>query len=308
MWFKFHLQQIFVFWCLITLIFAAIIVKFPEKTRHKRTIQYFFDGLLNTFKEKRSFTNGLPISNDHRTSTLLSLAKLSSISTPSKKFESEEEDQDRNSSGNSSTDNLDKPSTFIQLPIPTIDSLSLKTAENEVSQPMMTKRIEMDVKTILSTKNSSQEGTISQITTQAPNQTASKQTTTELNVTTESPGFTIAAEAANTENNLLDLKGNITLKNYIPTKLDNMNFSMRADRHTTQFFDGPLVVERHIDNQHIPIYEENCSENVCRHGVFPVISMTIALPRLTSNPRKTNDHPPSKYNIFTLHSFPISKP
>lgn len=169
------LKQVYILSCLVILLSAATINAPSELKRQKRTIQYFFDGLLSAFKERRPLT--ARTINDHRASTLISLAKLSSGSTPIRNVQTFDDDNDQSIIENTLNLSHDNLPSLIQMPIPSIPSIAstlLQSTENRIPQSTMTKRVvEMDVQMInQSSKNVSQvEQTVTQTTTIAPKQT-----------------------------------------------------------------------------------------------------------------------------------------
>lgn len=214
-----NLQNVFVLSCLVILTNAATINSPPELNRQKRTIQYFLDGLFSGLTDRRPMIARNV--NDHRTSTLISLAKLSSGSTPSKNVQTfDDDDHDESIIENTLNLSHEKSPLIIQLPIPSIASAFLKSTENRVPQTTMSMRVEMDVQPIKqSIKNvtktptvapnqmptttaapdQSQIPTITLNTTVAPNQTQTNTstTTTTTTTTTEEPNQTesIVSEA-----------------------------------------------------------------------------------------------------------------
>lgn len=364
------LQQVFVLFCLVISMSASTIKPASELNRQKRTIQYFLDGLFSAFNERRPM-NARTIS-DHRTSTLTSLAKLSSLSTPPKNDDVDDDDESNN--GNLLNLSHEKPALFIPLPIPSIASTLLKsTTENRVPQSTTSKRVEFDVqmfnhssnnisqveKTVTKTTTiapakiptmkivSNQTITLNrtQTTTMIPNQTqattTTTSTTTTTTTTTEEPRQTVSVVFEPTtikpdsstdlpelttlyplDSEMIEPKNPSPSDNEIQTKMEKRNAPMKASNlHTTQFFDGPLVVEN--DRKHKPIYLDDCIEVNCNNDInviqsrilpnfrnAPIISMTIALPVSTSNidlnrQNKNNRLPIQNYNVLTLHTIPI---
>lgn len=381
-----YLNQVYILSCFVIFLSAATIKAPNELNRPKRTIQYFWDGLFSVLKDRlpmaaRTEFTAQPV-NDHRASTILSLAKLSSTSTPSKNVEYFDDDDFLQNTLNLNPVKLPLP---IQMPIPSIASTFLASAENRVLQPAMTKRVELDVKMPKqSSKNTTNqvEQTVSkaiststttapkqilvttvapsqtqpidlitlnqtQSTTMAPNHTqtttitsTTATTTTKMTTTTEEPRRNIPVESESTtikadnETEILDLTtfdplelAMIDTKNLsssngddTQTKMEKRNAPMKAsDLHTTQFFDGPLLVEND-PSAYKPIYLDNCIEINCNKDInviqsrnslpssraAPIVSMTIALPASTSaidQRRQSNGQSPiQNYNVFTLHT------
>lgn len=375
-----NLKQVYMWSCLTILVSAATIKTPSEINRQKRTIQYFWDGLFSVLKDRLPMLPMLPLTarttvNDHRASTLVSIAKLSSTSTPNRNVQYFDDDDDI-IENTLNLNNEKPPINIFQMPIPSIASTLLTSTENRILQPMMTKRVELDVNQTKqsSTNSTSQvEKTVSKISTTVvpkqvpmttvapinvvtlnqtqtvtipPNDTQTTTTTTTATTTTTTlePIQSVSIEpdtatikpnnsSDNSTDESLDLTtldplelAMITIKNLsssdgdgAQTKMEKRNAPMKlSNLHTTQFFDGPLLVESDQNAQHKPIYlDDNCIETNCNNGVIqprnlpnsriaPVISMQIALPVSASDidqrRRQNGQSSFQNYNIFTLHT------
>lgn len=317
-----HLLRLILFFFIVTLLSAAT-VKSPEKRRPKRTIQYFFDGLLSILKDRSSYfplasapkerTNSRA-TND-RLSALVALAKLSSTSTQPRVFNLDDDDDQ-------------KPATLFQFPIPAFASTTLNSVNTRAPRLPMTKRIQDSEQSAQVNKSSSGEETSLPTSTMAPNRTVAKVIEPVEPTTIEPELSTISAEITTTLDPILAENINVSSSSQINAtsmvgmerKIDVPKIPVKAsDRHTTQSFGGPLVVERHRGDQHTPIYMDNCVEVNCigndskeilpylqpGSGVVPIISMTIALPLPKLDQRSKDGNAKSHYNVFTLHSIPI---
>lgn len=220
------LQQVFVWSCFVILLSAATLNTASDLIRPKRTIQFFLDGLLRGITEQR------PIAartiNDHRTSALISLAKLSSTSTPSKNVQLFDGNDDESAIGNSLNFGHEKPSSFLQMAIPSIASASMKIPDNRVLQTNMVKSVETDDQSIQANKNASREEktpthtttmtpnrmptstiaptliqptavTLNQTTTMAPNKTLTTTTMEPIQTVSDHDPFTVEIETTTME-------------------------------------------------------------------------------------------------------------
>lgn len=359
MWLKMYLFQIFVLSFIVTFLSAATI-KTPEKSRSKRTIQYFFDGLLGVLLDnKNSFlpaaSSFLPgaakdrksarLTND-RTSAISTLAKLSSVSTPQKTLNLDYDD----TSDDYEKDLMaivKKPPTLNQLPIPTSVSpttmTSLKT-QVKISAPTSTispnimsndsNQVKISLPTItpnLTITNVTES--IDSIELQESNESKeskeSEESVESIESTTIEPEMktdlldistTLETIIAETMNVSSSSSANTTSNKTMERKMDIPKTPVKAsDRHTTQFYDGPLVVEPHRNDQHTPLYMDNCVDIHCNEPdskevlpylqpgkqAIPIITMTIALPVSKVDQRTKRGQPKPHYDLFTLHSIPI---
>lgn len=103
------------------------------------------------------------------------------------------------------------------------------------------------------------------------------------------------------------------------------NPARTSGRHTTQFFGSPLIVERHPDEQHSPMYYENCGEVNCmddaenskevrpyivpqnfQQGTLLVIPIGFAVPHQIRKiaARSSRMLQNSNYGYYTLHQNP----
>lgn len=189
--------------------------------------------------------------------------------------------------------------------------------------------------------NQTQTSTMSPNHTQTTTVTSTTATTTTTTTTTaEEPKQSVSVELESTtikpdndtdsldlttfdplESAMIDTK-NLSSSNGddTQTKMEKRNAPMKAsDLHTTQFFDGPLLVEND-PSAYKPIYLDNCIEINCNKDInviqsrnnlpssraAPIISMTIALPASSAaidQRRQSNGQSPiQNYNVFTLHT------
>lgn len=376
--------QIAVILFMVTLLSAASTTNPPDKSRHKRTIQYFFNGLLGVLTNGNSLLNliGGPARNpnngrlaayERQTSPLATLAKLSSFSTQARMVDLTDDDDEHDKSDN---EVVTKPPFLIQFPLP-----ALKPTRTQTTKSPMTKRMQVETPNNQVNKNETRElqmktgfvqrnndsmqmidsSTMGKIDLQTftmapspmtPNATESRESiqstdltdSTKLTETTESFESINPTESIESTTNEPEMNTEETeLTTLDPIMSDTTNISastqinateMQDDMerridlgkipdklsklHTTQFFGGPMVVERHHDDQHIPIYTDNCIDENCKENDsneilpyirpaagargIPIISMSIALPTSNGGERSKNGQ---HYNIFTLHSVPI---
>lgn len=357
MWFKSYLLQFAVLLLMVTLISAAS-ANFPTKVRQKRTIQYFFDGLLSILTKQNPFSSNSKTAAKYQTnaratseqsfSPILTLAKLSSFSTQPRVFDLDDDDEDK------SDDDVKKPTFLIQFPIPTLGpstASSMKT-QTQLTKPSMTKRMENEDENKNSTRMKSDSEHISDnsnqviknstfgkidmeiltttadaITSNITNSMESIESvnTTKLTESTEVTEMTTiepemsteATELTTLDPDLDDVTNSSSSPNSMERRIDLGKVPTKAsDLHTTQFFGGPLVIERHRDADHIPIYTDNCIDVKCRENEsneilpylkpesrgIPLISMTVALP-ISNRDQRSKDG--QYYNVFTIHSIPI---
>lgn len=102
---------------LTSLAFAAFMP--TEKIRSKRTLQYFFEGLLSVFNNRPSTKALSRVSSNQRMSSVLpvaTLSRLSSISTPPKVFDAFDDEEVGVKSKKNSVPN--SASSFVQIAIP----------------------------------------------------------------------------------------------------------------------------------------------------------------------------------------------
>lgn len=165
-------NQVYILSCFVILSSAATIKTPSDLTRQKRTIQYFWDGLFSVFRDRLPMNALLPTNarttvNDHRASTLVSLAKLSSTSTPTRNVEYFD---DEDVLGNMLNFNALKSPLVIQMPLPSIASTFMASAENRVHQPMMSKRLMVKQPSKNSTNQVEQSVSKATSTTMVPKQ------------------------------------------------------------------------------------------------------------------------------------------
>lgn len=366
MCFKTCFLRIAVILFMVTLLSAAS-TNPPAKIRHKRTLNYFFNGLLGVLTNGNSIlnliggtgkspNNGRLAAYERQTSPLATLAKLSSFSTQARMVDLTLDDDDEHDKSDNEV--VTKPPFLIQFPLPAIGpsmANGMKPLRTQTTKPPMTKRMQVDTSNNQMKKNvtrdsqvdSSKMGKIDlQTFTMAPspmtlNATESKELTESTDTTeliestkpTESNESTTIEPEMNTEESEMTTLDpvmadttNISATTQInateiPDKMERrIDLGKIPDKlsnlHTTQFFGGPMVVERHHDDQHVPIYNENCIDENCKENDsneilpyirpgsrgIPIISMAIALPTPNGEQRSKDGQ---YYNIFTLHSVPI---
>lgn len=308
MWFR-----VYVVLFLVTFVASAPVIK-SESSRPKRTIQYFFDGLLSVLNKHANLQTSRD-SNDHRLSPLVAISKLSAISAQPKMFDSSDE-VDESIAENVIRAVRKKASSHInQLPIPLISTTtnspitqsSETNLETHQSNSSMREK-DLSVSTMASNETTS---IVSVLRTIDPdfNLTAN----TSVIPTTLDPPLEIVTENMSS-NGGASTVSNIDMKNppEIPIKA--------SDRHTTQFFGSPLIVERHRDSHILPLYVNNCAGVKCPENDskevhpyvspnlrgFPIISMAIALPVPISraDQHSQTDIAVQNYELYTLHSVP----
>lgn len=89
-----------------------------------------------------------------------------------------------------------------------------------------------------------------------------------------------------------------------------------SNRHTTQFFDGPLIIERNQNEVHIPSYYKGCNDFSCLDKAFKdirpyltpndfstssllVVPIAVAIPNIDA--RSHVKLPEMNYDIYTWH-------
>lgn len=216
------------------ILFGIILILFSvscksDVIRPKRTLSYFFDGLLSAFNEKhRSQTSS---------STLAGLAKLSTFSTKNVDIDS----------GESSSIET------VQVPIPS----QKPPTRTSATQDMPTKvRLPLMVENSTTTKSTS--STTSTTTTAEP-ATESLETTTPAETTTDistnsadSGETTISSPTLSPELNELDSNHTGAEGRSLPLYGERSAFRATSGRHT-QFFGNPMILEQHRD-YHVPLY------------------------------------------------------
>lgn len=291
---KMNLRQMLVFLMMVSIIRGGVIQN--ERNRTKRTLHYFLNGIYSALNQEKRLA-AARVSNEQKSSSAISiLSKLSSFSTRPKSFNAlgddaaaaAEEDDNSLLLGNTNQ----KTFSQMQLPIPTMRPVKVDTLSNQsVTQLSLlpsTTRIPSTTSTttpksskIESSKSTSQESgeksneiVTSAETTQNPNELTTTmesneyETTIEDSSTMESASGTASDDDTETTT-VTDLEVVLAKNNNIndtqpkrPLYSEIHPFSM-SNRHTTQSFGSPLIVERHQNEEQSPMYLDNCAEINC---------------------------------------------
>lgn len=302
-----HLRIIFLFsFFLTSIVFAALVPE--EKNRPKRTLKYFFEGLISVFNIKRSNMQTRGASNDHKTSpesSLAMLSKLSSISTPPRIFEAIEDAEINRDSHKNTIRN--SASNFIQIAIPTIAPMVLI---NTTIPNLPTYR---KLKNEMNITHSSEIICALEPSSNTPNE----RNHSELPVTFDP---NIKAEDSNEEtstvpnNAIIETNKEKCCRDSGDIKTLQFKLPFKAsDRRYTSLFDSPLIsgplLEHH--GQHIPAYVEHFeimqgdgeeSHPFSSSNAHKLL-LTISVPVNKSKNEQKNKHEFSK--LYALHKAPI---
>lgn len=246
-----HLRQIIIVSIFLSpVIFSS--VRSTEKTRSKRTLNYFFEGLFNAFSDKRNYKSNSRASNDHRLSAIATLAKLSSVSTQPKKFNALDE--------NENSSEVKQSSTVFQLPIPKKSQNEHRISNLKRMQSQDEVKITTEAnKRVSSSSEQTEDQTI--IPTTIVSIITTQDQLNDSNVDTSTLLGNFREDELENTTEYITFKSKMTLK--------------KSDRHTTQFFNGPLIVERHHDDhQHNPKYCKGvkCQGNGSKEEIHPYLS------------------------------------
>lgn len=278
---------------LVSIVRGAVIQN--ERNRTKRTLHYFLDGIYSALNYEKRLA-AARVSNEQKSSAISILSKLSSFSTRPKSFNALEDDaEEDNNNSLLFGDTNQKTFAQMQLPIPMMrptKGMEMDTSSNQGATRLSlltttTTRTTSTSTTTTTPKSNKIESSnsISQESDETSNETDSSDETTpnsnEL-TTIESNEFETTIEDSSTMEPTLETSSDetetttVTNLEVVEAKTNNIDvtqakrplyseihpFSM-SNRHTTQSFGSPLIVERHRNEEHSPMYMDNCAEINC---------------------------------------------
>lgn len=274
---------------LVSIVRGAVIQN--ERNRTKRTLHYFLDGIYSVLNHEKRLA-AARVSNEQKSSSAISfLSKLSSFSTRPKNFNALEDDTEEDNNNLLLGNTNQKTFSQMQLPIPTIrpmkvmemdtsstqgaTRLSLLTTTTRTTSTSTTTPKSNKIESLNSISQESDEKSngadSSDETTPNPNELSTIESneyeTTIEDTSTMEPSLETASNEAETTtvtdlevtaktNNIDDIQAKRPLYSEIHP------FSM-SNRHTTQSFGSPLIVERHRNEEYSPMYMDNCAEINC---------------------------------------------
>lgn len=294
---KMDLRQMLVFLMMVSIIGGGVIQN--ERNRTKRTLHYFLDGIYSALNQEKRLA-AARVSNEQKSSSAISIiSKLSSFSTRPKSFNASEDDDAAAEEDDNSlflANKNQKTFSQMQLPIPTMRPVKVDTLSNQsVTQLSLlpsTTRIPSTTSTttpksnkIESSKSTSPESgeKSNETETETTQNNETTQNPNELTTTMESNEYETTIEDSSTEESVsrttsdddtettrvTDLEVVLAKNNNIddaqpkrPLYSEIHPFSM-SNRHTTQSFGSPLIVERHQNDERSPMYLDNCAEINC---------------------------------------------
>lgn len=240
--------------CTVTLLFVALSLAEEinsdsemkeQSVRTKRTLQYFLEGVLTAFAEKRQSLSPL--------TTILNLSKFSQASRtknkkqPSLSFSSEEDDD------------ISSP---IQFPIPQRPSTTMapSTTSAQPTKPSLPLLIPTTASS--TTTATMTTTTASSIEISSAESSSEEQSTTEdMSSSTENiVDSTTVLSTDSGENTTPSILSNEIPRNEearaAPLYNDPAKLKSPTGRHT-QFFGNPMILERHQGVNHIPLYSDD---------------------------------------------------
>lgn len=264
-----------------------------ERNRTKRTLHYFLDGIYSVLNQEKRLAAARVTNEQQLLSPISILSKLSSFSTRAKSFNALEDDAAEEENNSILLGNTN-PKTFsqMQLPIPTmrpVKVMAMDTSSNQCATRLSlltsTTRITSTSTTTPKSRKIESFQSNSQEYAEKSNEIASLDETTqnpnELSTTIESNEYETTIKDSSTMQPSLGTASDdteTTTVTYVEAMAKNNNiddtqlkrpiyseihpFSM-SDRHTTQSFGSPLIVERHQSEEHSPMYLDNCTEIEC---------------------------------------------
>lgn len=245
------LQTILFLMVLVSIGDAANILK--ENVRQKRTLHYFLDGLFSVLTDKHREHNQNARSKSFQQSASSPIATLGKLSSYSAQF-------NLNKPTNDLEDSLSQESA--QIPLPTPDGPTKftlypsTTAKNLVKKPSVSSLFDD-----LAISDNSDSTTISsessEATTESSNESSNTVAPSEEDKNTEKNG-----SKAQEKSDESDSGEDLTEKPMMMIIASPLPPARMSELHTTQFFGGPILVERHQDQQHMPSYY-GCNQN---HG------------------------------------------
>lgn len=281
-------KQMLVFLMLVSIVRGAVIQN--ERNRTKRTLHYFLDGIYGALNQEKRLA-AARVSNEQRSSSpiISIISKLSSFSTRPKNFNALEDDTEENTNSLLLGNTNQKTFAQMQLPIPTMrpvkemerdtssnqgtTRLSLLTSTTRITSTSTTtpKSSEMESSQSISQESAEKEIASSDETTSNPNElntieSNEYETTIEDSSTMEptlGTSFDYTETTTVRELEVIEKKSNIDDAQPKRTLYSDMHPFSMSNRHTTQSFGSPLIVERHRNEEYSPMYLDNCTEINC---------------------------------------------
>lgn len=281
-------KQMLVFLMLVSIVRGAVIQN--ERNRTKRTLHYFLDGIYSALNQEKRLA-AARVSNEQKSSSpiiISILSKLSSFSTR-KNFNDLEDDTEENTNSLLLGNTNQKTFAQMQLPIPTmrtVKEMEMDTSSNEGTTrlSLLTSTTQITSTSTTTPKSSKIESSqsISQESAEKSSEIASSDETTsnpnELN-TIESNEYETTIEDSSTMEPSLGtsfddtetttvreleaIEKNSNIDDAQPKRTLYSDIHPFSNRHTTQSFGSPLIVERHREEEYSPMYLDNCTEINC---------------------------------------------
>lgn len=349
-----QIQIILIFVCVV----EASVIHTEQNNRSKRTLHYFLDGLfsvLNHEKHKTQTTAASRVSNNQKgsISPLVTISRLSSISQPKKINDFNDSDADDDQENQILNTNR-KPFAQVQVPIPNpvTSQVTSSTSDGPTKISLLTSTSAPTTTTFEDDDGSSTES-VSNSDETTPNSDESNETSTigsteyETSIDESNESTSTIEPCLDTDSSAIDLTtpfgdGSDAKHNTInddngdddeifadrPVFRPGSIPSRAAHRYTTQYFGGPIIIERHHDAQHSPMYYEKCGKINCmddgdnknqvrpyilpmniQRGALIVVPIGYAVPPQTSrkiNPRSSESQSrvkmhDSEYELYTWH-------
>lgn len=326
-----------------------------NSNRTKRTLNYFFEGLfsmLNAASSKKNLTSEArseqesearhhphhhPLFHRHRQPSLMipiaTISRMSAYSNPGRSNHEDDSHQINN--------HYHQPIVHYPAPIPmaanqiemtsSADSSkislldALKPVESHLSVSTVPNSIESTTSDDMTTEESTTiESEITPTTTIIPTTTTTTETIItidsigETSFKTESSEITSTTMIPDTESrnrNTSNEIGDDDDSDENPQPNNSISIPV-SNRHTTQSFDGPLIIERNQNEIHTPSYYKGCSDFNCLDKAFKdirpylspndfatssllVVPIAVAIPNIDARSRVKL--PDMNYDIYTWH-------